>query len=110
MTIEEQTEKQQKLGNLKRRIESLLIVAQINAIRTNYIQAKINNMQQNNKSWLCGDKEEAINHILSECNKLEEKECKTRHNWVGKVIHMELCKKLNVDNTSKWYRHKRESV
>ncbi len=33
-------------GNLKRETESLLIAAQNNAIRTNYIKAKIDNMQQ----------------------------------------------------------------
>ena len=32
------------------------------------------------------------------------------HDWVGKVIHWELCKKLNFDPTTKWYMHKSESV
>ena len=35
---------------------------------------------------------------------------KTRHNWVGKVIHWELCKKLNFDHTNKWYMHNQESL
>ena len=35
-----------------------------------------------------------INNIISEWSKLGWKEYKTRHNWVGKVIHWELCKKL----------------
>ena len=34
-------------GNLKRETESLLIAAQNNAIRTNYIKAKIDKTQQN---------------------------------------------------------------
>ena len=37
-----------------------------------------------------------INHIISECSKLSQKEYKTRHNWVGKVIHKELCKKIEI--------------
>ena len=33
-----------------------------------------------------------------------------KHDWVGKVIHWELCKKKKFDHTSKWYIHKPESV
>ena len=39
-----------------------------------------------------------------------QKEYKTRHDWVEKVIHWELCKKLKFDHTNKWYIHKPESV
>ena len=30
---------------------------------------------------LCGDRDETINHIISECSKLAQKEYKTRHDW-----------------------------
>ena len=56
-------------GNIKRETESLLIVAQINAIKTNHIKARIDKMLQNSKCRLCGDREETINHIISECSK-----------------------------------------
>ena len=42
---------------------------------------------QNSKCRLCGDRDATINHIISECRKLAQKEYKTRHDWVGKVIH-----------------------
>ena len=42
-------------GNLKREIESLLIAAQNNAIRTNYIEVRIDKTQQNSKWRLWGD-------------------------------------------------------
>ena len=51
-----------------------------------------------------------INHIISKCSKLAQKEYKSRHDWVGKVIHWELCKKLKFDHTTKWYMHKPESI
>ena len=35
-------------GNLKRETESLLIAAQNNAIRTNYVKARIDKTQRNN--------------------------------------------------------------
>ena len=59
---------------------------------------------------LCGERDETINHIISECSKLAQKEYKTRHDWVGKVIHWELYKKLEFDHTNKWYMHYSESV
>ena len=34
--------------------------------------------------------------LISECHKLAQKKYKTRHKWVGKVIHMELCKRLKL--------------
>ena len=70
-------------GNLKRETESLLIAAQDNAIRTNHIKARIDKTQQNSKCRLCSDRDETINHIISECCKLAQKEYKARHDWVG---------------------------
>ena len=66
-------------GNFKGETESLLIAAQNNAVRINHIKARIDKTQQNSKCRLCGDKDEAINHIISEYRKLVQKEYKTRH-------------------------------
>ena len=92
-------------GYLKREADYLLIAAQDNAIRTNHIKMRIDMTQQNGKCRLCGDKDETINHIISECSKLAPKEYKARHDWVGKVIHWEMCKKFKFDHTNKWYMH-----
>ena len=91
--------------NLKRETESLLIAAQDNAIRTNHIKARIDKMQQNCKCRLCGDRDETINHIISECSKLAQKEYRARLNWVGKVIPWEMCKKFKFDRSNEWYMH-----
>ena len=88
-------------GNLKRETETLQMVAQNNAIRTNHIKTRIDKTQQNSKCRLCGDRDETINHIISECSKLPQKEFKTRHDCVGKVIHWEMCKKFQFDRTNK---------
>ena len=92
-------------GNLMRETESLLIAAQDNAIRTNHIKTRIDKTQQNSKYRLCGDRDETINHIISECSKLTQKEYKTRHDWVGQVIHWEMCNKFKFDHINKWYMH-----
>ena len=88
-----------------RETESLLIAAQDNAIRTNHIKARIDKTQQNSKCRLCGDRDETINHIISECGKLAQKEYKARHDWVGKVVYWEMCRKFQFDDTNKWYMH-----
>ena len=87
-------------GNLKRETESLLIAAQDNAIRTNHMKARIDKTQQNSKCRLCGDRDKTINHIISDCRKLAQKEYKARHDWVGKVIHWEMCKKFEFDHSN----------
>ena len=46
--------------------------------------------------------------IIIECNKQAQKEYKTWHDWVGKVIHWELYKKLKFHLYTKM--HKPESV
>ena len=92
-------------GNFKRETESLLITAQDSAIRTNHIKVRIDKTQQNSKCRLCGDRDETINHIISECSKLAQREYKARHDWVSKVIHWEMCKKFKFDHTNKWYMH-----
>ena len=48
--------------------------------------------------------------MISDCSKLAQKVYKTRHDWVGKVINWELCKKLKFDHTNKCYMHKQETV
>ena len=77
-------------------------------MRNNYVKAKIDKMQQNSKCRLCGKRNEMINHIINECSKLQQKKSPV-YDWVGKVIHWELCKKLKFDHPTKWYIRKRES-
>ena len=36
---------------------------------------------------------------------MAQKEYKARHDWVGKVIHWEMCKKFKFDHANKWYMH-----
>ena len=92
-------------GNFNREIESLLIAAQDNAVRTYNIKARIDKTLQNSKCILCGDRDETINHIKCECSKLAPKEYKTRHDWFGYVIHWEMCEKFKFDPTNECYMH-----
>ena len=90
-------------GNFKRETESFLMTTQNSTIRTNHI--RIDKTQQNSKCRLCCDRDETINQIIRECSKLAQKEYKAWHDWVGKVIQWEMCKKFKVDHANKWYVH-----
>ena len=81
------------------------MAAQKSAIRTNHIKARIDKIQQNSKCSLSGDRDEIVNPIITECRILAQKEYKARHDWVGKVIHWEMCKKFKFHHTNKWYMH-----
>ena len=50
-----------------------------NTIRTNYIKAKTDKIQQNSRCRQCGDRDKTINHIISECSKLVQREYKTKY-------------------------------
>ena len=39
----------------------------------NYVKARIDEMQHNSWCRLCGDRDETINHVISECSKLAQK-------------------------------------
>ena len=97
-------------GNLKGKTESLLVAAQNKYVRTRHIKGRIDKTKQNSRCRLCGHRDKMNGHIISECNKLAQKEHKTRHDWVGRVIHWELCKKLKFDHRNKWNMYNLESV
>ena len=79
-------------------------------MKTNFVKIKIDKMQQNSWCRLCNDREEQINHIISEWSKSVQKKYKTRHTWVGKVIYWELCKTFQLDILNKWCMHNPEYV
>ena len=67
-----------KEGNIKRETENLIMSAQEQVLRTNQIKAKIDKTQKEGNCRMCGTIE-TVNHIVSECSKLVQKEHKGRH-------------------------------
>ena len=70
----------------------------------------VDNTQKNNKYNLCVDRDETVNHIISECSKLAQNEYKSKHVWLGKMITWKLWKRLKFGHADKWYIYKPESV
>ena len=74
------------------------------------MSAKIDNMQENCKCRLCGKRDKTVDQIKSECCKQAQKEYKSKHDRVEKVIHWKLCKRFKFDHIDKWYKHKLDSI
>ena len=92
-------------SDLKVETEALLCAAQEQAIRTNYVKHHIDRSIENPLCRMCGKRGESVQHIISECEKLAQKEYKRRHDNVAKRIHWELCRKHALDRKERWYDH-----
>ena len=97
-------------GDLKRERESLIMAAQNQSIRTNLVKAKIDRSQGDSLCRVCRKIDESIDHIVSGCSKLAQKEYKRRHDNLGKIVHWKLARKCNFEAGDKWYEHEPESV
>ena len=97
-------------GTRKHETESLIFAAQEQAIGTNVIKGKIVKSHEQTKGTMCCKTDETINHIVSECPKLAQREYKRRHDWVGRRIHWEICRASGVHVKSKWYEYQPKVV
>ena len=92
-------------GDLKRETESLLVAAQNQSIRTNLVKAKIDKSQGDSLCRVCRKLDESIDHIVSGCSKLAQKEYKRRYDNLGKIVHCKLARKCNFEVGDRWYEH-----
>ena len=58
--------------------------------------------QAESKCRLCGKGKETVRHIVCECPMLAQTKYKRRHNWVGRKIHWQMCRKIGFDVNEKW--------
>ena len=88
------------------------MAAQNQSIRTNLVKAKIDKSQGDSSCRVCRKVDESIDHIVSGCSKLAQKEYKrsTWHDNWGKIVHWKLSRKCNFEAGNKWYEHEPESV
>ena len=84
-------------GDLKRETGSLIGTAQNESIRTNLVKANIDKSQGDSLWRVCRKVDESIDHIVSGCSKLAQKEYKRRHDNLGKIVHWKLARKCNFE-------------
>ena len=97
-------------GELKKETEGMLMAAQDQALRTRYIQRAIDGQNISAKCRKCNEKDETINHIVSECPALAQNQYKRRHDTVAKALHWSLCNKYQITCNNKWYEHQPDNV
>ena len=97
-------------GDLKRETESLIVTAQNQSITTNLVKARIDKSQGDSLCRICRKVDESIDHIVSGCSKLAQKEYKRRHDNLRKIVHWKLARKYNFEAGDKLYEHEPESV
>ena len=97
-------------GTLKCETESLIFFAQKHVIQANLIKWKIDKSKEQTKCRMCSRADETINHSVSECLKLAQKEYKRTHDWIGSHIQWEICGTNGVHVKSKKYEHQPETV
>ena len=78
--------------------------------RTNLVKAKIDKSQGDSLCRVCRNVNESIDHIVSGCSELAEKEYKRRHDNLGKIVHWKLARRCNLEAGDKWHEHDPESV
>ena len=74
------------------------------------MKANIDKSQGDSLCRMCRKVDESIDHIVSGCSKLAQKEYKKRHDNLGKIVHWKLARKCNSEAGGKWYEHEPESV
>ena len=63
------------------------MAAQNQSIRANLVQSRIDKSQGDSFHRVCRKVDESIDHIVSGCSKLAQKEYKRRHDNVGIIVH-----------------------
>ena len=97
-------------GELKKETEGMILVAQGQALRTNYMKVRIDHRCVSPKCRMCRDKDETVWDVIGECSKLTGTEYKTRHDNVARIIHRALCIKYGFSTEERWYEHNAEKV
>ena len=70
--------------------ESLIVAAQNQSIKTNLVKAKIDKSQGDSLCRVCRKVDGSIDHTVSGCSKLSQKEYKGRHDNPRKIVHCKL--------------------
>ena len=97
-------------SNLKVQTEATICAAEEQVLRKNYTKNNIDKTSENPLCRMCGERGEAVQHIICECKKLAQCEYKRTHETVAKLVHWKLCKKHNRERKEKWYEHCPEGV
>ena len=78
-------------SDLEIETQTLLCAEQKQATREIYVNQHIDKTRESPLCRLCGKKGESVQHLVSACRKLAQKEYKGQHDNVAKKVHWDLC-------------------
>jgi hypothetical protein len=81
------------------------VVAQDQAISTNYYKKIILKEEIESRCRLCKEFDETIDYLTSGCPILAKNEYVIRHDKVCTHLHYSICKTLDIETTENWYSH-----
>jgi len=99
-----------KKAQLKKETEALIMAAQENSLRLNYIKFTVDHTINSGTCRMCHQYNETVQHVLCGCPKMAKIEYTQRHDRVGKVIHWALMKKYGFDTSDMFYHHSPQPV
>ena len=100
-----------RTGDLKKATEGTIMAEQEEAIRTRMIRHTVDKENVSPLCRLCGERNETVAHLVSECTMLAQKQYKEwRHDAICRVIHWRMCIDYGLDHADKWYEHRPETV
>ena len=78
----------------------------ITSIKNQVDDENIDKKDVQDKCRLCGERDETVAHIVSECKQLAQNEYKKcRHDKVAAMLHWSLCQQYGFPCTEKSYEH-----
>ena len=87
-------------GDMKRETES---DSSESECKNKLVKARIGKSQGDSLYRVCREVDESIDHIVSDCSKLPQKECKRRDDNLGEIVLWKLARKYNFEGGDKWY-------
>ena len=87
------------------------MAAQEQATRTRSIRHRIDKENVSPLCRLCGEREETVAHVVSECKVLAQNQYKKwRHDTICQIIHWQLGKDNGLDHSERWYDHRPDAI
>lgn len=59
---------------------------------------------------MCREKAETVNHLVSECSKLAQRDYRGRHDSVVRYVHLQLCGRRGLEKADRWYNQQLEAI
>ena len=95
---------------MERETGSLIVATQNQSIKTNLVIPNIDKSQKDTLCRLYKKIDKSIDHIVSGCSKLAQKDYKRKQDNLGKIVHWKQVRKYNFEAGDKRYEHQPESV